>query len=79
MEKVREIDALLPTLFQPVLILWGAEDRWLSPAHWKRLEARIPGSSTIQLPQCGHLPQVEKQEAVAAALIPFLLKPINPG
>lgn len=74
-EKIKEIDALLPQIMQSVLIVWGEEDAWLSNAHWRRLSQRLPRSKVIPLSACGHLPHIERPEAVAAALIPFFLDP----
>lgn len=71
--KIREIDENLSKIEQPVLMIWGMEDGWLSDAHWRRLEARLPRARVMHLPQCGHLPQLEQPEAVAKALIPFFL------
>jgi len=70
-ERIVEIDRGLPNIRHPVLILWGEEDGWLSEAHWKHLKARLPDSKVLQIPQCGHLPQVEKADLVATSLLRF--------
>lgn len=76
-EKIKEIDALLPQITQPVLIVWGEEDAWLSNAHWQRLSQRLPRVKVIPLSRSGHLPQIDRPEAVAAALIPFFFNSFN--
>ncbi len=70
-EKIKEIDALLPQITQPVLIVWGEEDAWLSNAHWRRLSQYLPRAKVVPLSRSGHLPHLERPDAVAAALIPF--------
>lgn len=71
-ETMLEIDALLPQIGQPVLILWGEKDRWLTIDHADRLHQRLPNSRLILLPDCGHLPQMEKPKEVAGALSEFI-------
>ncbi len=76
-EEIKAIDRKLPELKQSVLILWGKEDAWLSNEHCRRLEARLLSVKLVTLPECGHLPQIEKPKEVAAALIPFLSNNID--
>jgi pimeloyl-ACP methyl ester carboxylesterase len=70
-EAMREIDALLPHIRQPVLILWGEHDRWLTIDHAHRLHRRLPNSRLLRLPDCGHLPQIDKPKEVAEAIRRF--------
>ena len=71
-EEMREIDALLPQIRQPVLILWGEDDRWLPIDHANRLHRQLPDSRLITIPDCGHLPQIDKPEETGKAIISFL-------
>lgn len=71
-EEIRNIDALLPEVKQPALILWGENDRWLPEDHLIRLKQRLPNNRVIKIPECGHLPQMEKPKEVARAVVPFL-------
>jgi pimeloyl-ACP methyl ester carboxylesterase len=73
-QTMREIDALLPQIRQPVLILWGENDRWLTIDHAKRLNQRLPNSRLMTVPSCGHLPQLDKPKEVAEAIRHFLLE-----
>lgn len=59
---------------QPVLIVWGAEDRLEGhpPAAGRALHERVPGSRLVLVEQAGHLPQVEQPQAFLDALLPFL-------
>ncbi|MFQ5950289.1 MAG: alpha/beta fold hydrolase [Nitrospiria bacterium] len=72
LEEIQSIDAHLPMIRHPVLILWGEKDGWLSDAHWERLRDRLKNGKVVKIPDCGHLPHMEKPEVVAKATIPFL-------
>jgi 2-hydroxy-6-oxonona-2,4-dienedioate hydrolase len=59
---------------QPVLVMWGAEDR-LAGNHadaGRALHERLPGSRIALIEQAGHLPQVEQPQAFVAAQLPFV-------
>ncbi|MEO2055774.1 MAG: alpha/beta hydrolase [Nitrospira sp.] len=71
-EEIQSIDDRLPTIAQAVLILWGEKDGWLSDAHWERLLDRLRDGKVIKIPDCGHLPHLEKPKEVAEAIIQFL-------
>ncbi len=75
-EKIKKIDTDIPKMRQPVLILWGEEDRWLEKGHWMRLQDRLLNSQVIFMPQCGHLPQIEKPREVSERIIAFLERPL---
>jgi len=70
-DRIKAIDERLPGIHQSVLVLWGAEDGWLSKAHWEHLKERILHSKVLHIPECGHLPQVERPSRVAEALLQF--------
>ncbi len=71
-EAIESVDAMLPDIRQAVLILWGKEDGWLSDKHWMRLKDRLPRARVHPIPECGHLPQLEKPDEMATAILPFL-------
>jgi pimeloyl-ACP methyl ester carboxylesterase len=73
-EEIQNIDALLPEVKRPVLILWGENDRWLPEAHLVRLQQRLPQNKVAKISHCGHLPQMDKPQEIAAAMIPFLME-----
>lgn len=50
---------------QPLQVLWGAEDRILRPPLRREAEALL-GDRLQELPGCGHLPHLDRPEAVAA-------------
>ncbi len=62
----------LARLARPVLLLWGAEDGLFPRAYAENLAAHLPRSETRFLDGCGHVPQRQCPQAVAAALGPWL-------
>ncbi|HMD33662.1 MAG TPA: alpha/beta fold hydrolase [Vicinamibacterales bacterium] len=52
-EEVRGVKA-------PTLIVWGKYDELANPSGADRLAAAIPGSRTVIIDNCGHMPQIEK-------------------
>lgn len=72
---LRDQDRGAPPVSQlqmPVLIIWGAEDRWAPPSEGARLEQLISGVERVELAEAGHLPMHEAPEAFQAALLGFL-------
>lgn len=64
--------AIVSEVRQPTLVIWGAEDTWIPPAHGRRFEEAIRGSRLVTLPGCGHVPQEECADRVLQHLVPFL-------
>jgi pimeloyl-ACP methyl ester carboxylesterase len=56
----------------PTLILWGAEDRLIPPQYGPAFHDLIPNSRLEILPDCGHLPQIEKMAEFATSVTRFL-------
>lgn len=46
----------------PTLIVWGAEDKLIPPEYGPAFRDLIPNARLEILPDCGHLPQVEKMD-----------------
>ena len=59
-------------LATPTLVITGADDRIVPTQHTIDLAARIPGSSLVVLPDCGHVPQEECPEPFMDAVREFL-------
>jgi pimeloyl-ACP methyl ester carboxylesterase len=64
---------------RPVLIIWGAADRWLPPPHGERLRALIPNSRMTIIKNAGHLVLEEQPEESASALVDFLREGMPAG
>jgi len=46
----------------PTLLIWGASDKLLPPPFGQEYNRLIPGSRLVVLPECGHLPNIEKAD-----------------
>ena len=62
---MRDTMARLPV---PTLFLWGERDAFAPPAIGEELAARMPFARLVTLPDTGHLPHLERPEAVARHL-----------
>ena len=62
----------LPSLRLPTLVVWGERDRVLPLAQAREAISRIPDGSLALIPDCGHLPQVERPDRLAEILQGFL-------
>lgn len=62
----------LPGLTVPTLVLWGNRDRVVPVLQARDAVARLRDGSLEIIPDCGHLPQVERPEQFVAALGRFL-------
>ena len=62
----------LPSLRVPTLVVWGQRDRVLPLAQAREAISRIPDGSLEIIPDCGHLPQVERPHRLAEIMQGFL-------
>jgi pimeloyl-ACP methyl ester carboxylesterase len=58
----------LPELATPTLIVWGEHDRVIPLAHARDAIGRPRRGRLVVIPDCGHLPQVERPELFLEAL-----------
>lgn len=63
---------LLPQLTHPVCIVFGDNDPVVPPTDGDKLLALLPQAQLHRLPQCGHAPMLEQQEAFQAIAREFL-------
>jgi pimeloyl-ACP methyl ester carboxylesterase len=61
----------LPALSVPSLFVWGTRDRLVPIAFAPHVRVALPGAEHLQL-DCGHVPQLERPQAVHAAMARFL-------
>lgn len=59
-------------LKQPVLILWGAEDRWIPLEDGRAFANDIEGARLVVYPGVGHIPMEEMPGPTARAALTFL-------
>jgi pimeloyl-ACP methyl ester carboxylesterase len=73
MKDEARIASNLDNIKCPTLIIWGAEDRVISPSRAGMFHKDIRNASVLIMPQAGHMPQIEKSKAVNKAVIKFLM------
>jgi pimeloyl-ACP methyl ester carboxylesterase len=56
----------------PTLIIWGKQDKIISPQAGELLSQAIPNSTLKWIDQCGHVPQEEKPEETVPLVLEFL-------
>ena len=57
---------------RPTLLLWGAEDRIVTPAYGEGWRREIPGARLELIPDAGHFPHWEQPEAFVQRLAAFV-------
>jgi len=75
MRMLESVYTLQPELEQvelPVLVIWGDQDRSLSPKSFPPLIAGLPKAQGRRMAGCGHHPHLERPEEVNAAIKTFL-------
>ncbi|MBV8410393.1 MAG: alpha/beta fold hydrolase [Alphaproteobacteria bacterium] len=66
------VTADLGAIKAPTLVLVGAEDRLIPPAHSLSLASEIAGAQSVVLPALGHVGTIQDPDAVARAVLSFL-------
>jgi len=66
---MRELHVRLSRWTGPTVIVWGREDRFVPIRGLKLAHGVFPRAETLVLDHCGHCPNIEMPEAVAAQLI----------
>lgn len=61
----------LPSITRPVLLIWGEDDRVIPLSHAVAALSILPDALLRVMPGTGHVPQVERAEAVALAIDRF--------
>jgi len=56
----------------PTLVLWGADDKFLPSRYAELWRERVSGAKVELIPQCGHLPHIEKADATAKKILDFV-------
>ncbi|MGJ3246816.1 MAG: alpha/beta fold hydrolase [Elainellaceae cyanobacterium] len=63
---------LLSTIYQPVLLLWGQQDRVIPIAQAESLVSLNPRIRLVELPDAGHCPYDEQYERVNSELLNWI-------
>jgi pimeloyl-ACP methyl ester carboxylesterase len=64
----------LHRLTRPTLVLWGGNDAVVPVIHARRAMSRLANAELVVIPQCGHLPHVERPTEFLAAVGSFLAR-----
>ena len=64
-------DGRLGALRRPALVICGEDDGMVPPENSRQIAAQIPGARLQLIPQCGHLPMLEKPDEVARLVLDF--------
>ena len=67
-----KLDNRLSELQAPTLLLWGARDALTPLAMAENFQRLIPGSRLEVIPECGHIPCLEKPAEFVQAVSHFL-------
>ena len=62
----------LHLLRMPTLVVWGERDRVFPVSQGRNAAAHLPKGSLELIPDCGHLPHVERPDLFVAAVEGFL-------
>ena len=57
---------------QPVLVIWGAEDRVIPPRHAEVMSAETHPTNVVVIPETGHVPQIEAGKQFTDAVQRFI-------
>lgn len=65
------LERRLSRITAPTLIVWGEQDRFISPSYAEIFREKIKGAEVVTIPNSGHLTGLESPEPYASALIGF--------
>ncbi|MQF68806.1 alpha/beta hydrolase [SAR202 cluster bacterium AD-804-J14_MRT_500m] len=64
----RGLNRRIHRISNPVMLLWGEDDRIVSPEYSEDFTSVLSDCRTVILPNCGHLPMLEQPEAALKAV-----------
>jgi pimeloyl-ACP methyl ester carboxylesterase len=73
-----DLRPVLPTITVPTIVIYGANDQLTPVAYGEQLKDNIRGSTFHIITDCGHLPPIERPDAVAALLRPWMTNGTHP-
>lgn len=74
-----DLRRLLPGIAVPAAVIVGREDRMTPVELSREIHILTPGSTFHVIPECGHLPPIEKPEVMAVLLKELLDRPPGPA
>lgn len=73
LDRTKDGPIPLAQISQPVLLLWGSDDRWLPLEHARRLQENLPNARLEVIPRSGHLVLEERPDEANRIILDFLL------
>lgn len=70
--KRAKVRARLKEMKTPTLVIWGANDKFIPVKYAKVVHKEIPNSRLLIIPECGHVPMVEKPTEFVQAVEDFI-------
>ncbi|KAJ4974722.1 hypothetical protein NE237_007896 [Protea cynaroides] len=67
-----DVSSLIEQVKQETLIIWGEDDKIISSKLAMRLQCELPNAIVRQIPDCGHIPHVERPDHVAKLIVDFV-------
>lgn len=71
-ERAHLLDLLLPEIRRKTLVIQGAKSKVTHPATAAIIANMVRGALVVEIPDCGHLPAVEKPEETARHFLRFV-------
>lgn len=65
--EYQDQSALVQTIQQPTLVIWGAQDRLIPPSIARRFEQDLPNGQLVMFAELGHVPHEEAPTETVAA------------
>jgi len=69
--------AALAALECPVLMIWGANDGVTPPAEWERYAGGMARGEFRTIPDCGHVPMLERPDEFNRLLLDFVRRVLD--
>ncbi|XP_020979765.1 uncharacterized protein LOC107643694 isoform X5 [Arachis ipaensis] len=66
------VSSLIEKVKQKTLIIWGENDRIISNKLAVQLHCELPDAVIRQIPNCGHIPHLEKPSSVVKLIVEFV-------
>jgi pimeloyl-ACP methyl ester carboxylesterase len=66
------LDDVISGIRMPTLILWGEQDEMIPLRVGQNLHKLIRDSELVVIPECGHLPELEKPAEFVRCVMEFL-------
>lgn len=72
-----DLERWLHRITAPVQLIWGNEDKLIPVTYAQAWLKNLPRVSLLPLPQCGHVPHIERPGAVASAIRAFAREAVS--